>query len=108
MRCCFIASGVLFVCLLRLLAITMDANLIGRSVAERMFVRESTVLDGLLNITSTPVRVIERHLAELAARWITLQENTIHMFASLLQNCLKFLLMMHLLINTLANLFVWN
>ena len=74
MRCCFIASGVLGVCLLRLLAITMDANLIGRSVAERMFVRESTVLDGLLNITSTPVRVIERHLAELAARWITLQE----------------------------------
>ena len=52
----------------------MDSNLVGRSVAERMFTRESTILNGLLNKLSTPAPVIQRHLVELSARWITLQE----------------------------------
>ena len=72
----------------------MFPNLNGRLVVERMFARESAILDGLLNSLSTPVPVIQLHLAELAARWIIpCKKSMIYTFANLLLTWLKFLLM---------------
>ena len=52
----------------------MDARLIERSAAERMFTRQCRTAQMLLADSNTSIRIIERHLAELTTRWTVLQE----------------------------------
>ena len=52
----------------------MDVKLIERSAAERMFTRQCRTAEMLLSYSNTSIRIIERHLAELTARWTVQQE----------------------------------
>ena len=55
----------------------MNEKLLNRTVAERMFARQSSLIEKLLADTSlSSVRIVERQLAELASRWIILQEKS--------------------------------
>ena len=52
----------------------MNAELIARSVSERMFSRQCGIVDKLLGHKSASSRIIELASAELTARWTMLQE----------------------------------
>ena len=52
----------------------MDAKLIEKTAAEKMFARQCRTTEMLLANSNTSTRIIERHLAELTTRWSVLQE----------------------------------
>ena len=55
----------------------MNEKLLNRTVAERMFSRQSSLIEKLLADASlSSVQIVERQLAELASRWIVLQEKS--------------------------------
>ena len=52
----------------------MNDRLLARTVSERMFAHECSVIKKLISVSSTPSRVFERHLSDLNCRWTSLQE----------------------------------
>ena len=53
----------------------MDRLLVERTVTERMFSRNVSILESLLKANAASERIIERHLHELNACWIALQKS---------------------------------
>ena len=53
----------------------MDRLLVERTVTERMFSRNVSILESLLKANAASERIIERHLQELNACWIALQKS---------------------------------
>ena len=52
----------------------MNDRILARTVCERMFAHECSVIHKLISVSSTPSRVLERHLSDLNCRWTSLQE----------------------------------
>ena len=52
----------------------MNDRLLARTVSERMFAHECSVINKLISVSSTPSCVFERHLSDLNCRWTSLQE----------------------------------
>ena len=57
-----------------LVTLRMDRLLVERTVTERMFSRNVSILESLLKANAASEIIIERHLQELNAHWIALQK----------------------------------
>ena len=52
----------------------MSELLLARSVSERMFSRQSTMMEKLIANPTTSLRILERHLSKFDNLWASLQE----------------------------------
>ena len=74
----------------------MNDKLLVRSVAERMFSWQSSIVDKLLADSSlSSVHIIERQLAELSTRWTELQEKYDSYTVEFITDGIKYILTTH-------------